>query len=76
MLDPAEAAVQRLGPLLASLGDAPEADLALDAVIPAQQRSRLCVTGCPEAFAAGASGWLGHRPTVDQVDLRSAGGAF
>jgi glutamate racemase len=76
MLDPAEAAVQRLGPLLASLGDAPEADLALDAVIPAQQRSRLCVTGCPEAFAAGASAWLGHRPNVNQVDLRSAGRAF
>jgi len=76
LLDPAEAAVQRLGPLLASLGDAPEADLALDAVIPAQQRSRLCVTGCPEAFAAGASGWLGHRPSVNQVDLRSAGRAF
>jgi glutamate racemase len=76
LLDPAEAAVQRLGPLLASLGDAPEADLALDAVIPAQQRSRLCVTGCPEAFAAGASAWLGHRPTVNQVDLRSAGRAF
>jgi len=76
MLDPAEAAVQRLGPLLASLGDAPEADLALDAVIPAQQRSRLCVTGCPEAFAAGASAWLGHRPSVSQVDLRSAGRAF
>ena len=76
MLDPAEAAVQRLGPLLASLGDAPEADLALDAVIPAQQRSRLCVTGCPESFAAGASAWLGHRPSVNQVDLRSACKAF
>jgi len=76
LLDPAEAAVQRLGPLLASLGDAPEADLALDAVIPAEQRSRLCVTGCPDAFASGASAWLGHRPTVNQVDLRSAGRAF
>ena len=76
LVDPAEAAVQRLGPLLASLGDAPEADLAADAVIPAQQRSRLCVTGCPDAFAAGASQWLGHRPAVNQVDLRSASRAF
>jgi len=76
LIDPAEAAVQRLGPLLASLGDAPEADLALAAVIPPQQRSRLCVTGCADTFADGASRWLGHRPTVEQVDLRSNDHAF
>ena len=76
LMDPAEAAVQRLGPLLASLGDAPEADLASAAVIPPQQRSRLCVTGCADTFADGASRWLGHRPTVEQVDLRSNDHAF
>ena len=76
LVDPAEAAVQRLGPLLATLGDAPEADLQAAAVIPPQQRSRLCVTGCPDTFADAASRWLGHRPTVQQVDLRSIDHAF
>ena len=76
LIDPAEAAVQRLGPLLASLGDAPEADLASAAVIPPHQRSRLCVTGCADTFADGASRWLGLRPTVEQVDLRSNDHAF
>lgn len=76
LVDPAEAAVQRLGPLLASLGDLPEADLGGDAVIPAAGRSRLCVTGCAENFAAAATPWLGHCPAVQQVDLRSAGRPF
>lgn len=76
LMDPAEAAVQRLGPLLASLGDAPEADLTSAAVIPPPQRSRLCVTGCADTFADAASRWLGHRPTVERVNLRSIDHAF
>ncbi|MCP9810127.1 glutamate racemase [Cyanobium sp. HWJ4-Hawea] len=76
LIDPAEAAVQRLGPLLASLGDSPEADLGGDAVFPTDVRSRLCVTGCALDFAAAATPWLGHCPSVQQVDLRSTERAF
>ncbi|MEB3308341.1 MAG: glutamate racemase [Cyanobacteriota bacterium] len=69
LLDPAEAAVQRLGPLLASLGDAPEAELGLEPVLTPRQRTRICVTGCPDAFARKASHWLRGCPTVRHVDL-------
>jgi glutamate racemase len=69
LVDPAEAAVQRLGPLLASLGDAPEAELGEEPVLTPRQRTRLCVTGCPEAFARSASHWLRVCPGVEQVTL-------
>jgi glutamate racemase len=76
LVDPAEAAVERLGPLLANLGDLPEGEQASrpgDRLLP---EARLCVTGCPFSFADAALRWLGRRPAVQQVDLRSAGCAF
>jgi glutamate racemase len=76
LVDPAEAAAERLGPLLGSLGEPPEVERQGESVVPAVQRSRLCVTGCPDTFATGAEDWLGHRPSVERVALRSAAGAF
>lgn len=73
LIDPAEAAVARLGPLLASLGDLPESeqqDLAHWAATAG--RTRLCVTGCPDSFASSARSWLGRPATVEQVSLRTA----
>lgn len=67
LVDPAEAAVARLGPLLASLGDVPEGEQ--DAT-QAQASTRVCVTGCAASFEASALPWLGYRPDVQQVDLR------
>ena len=69
LVDPAEAAVQRLGPLLASLGDQPEVELEPQPVLPPSQRARLCVTGAPEAFARAAAVWLPDCPPVEQVQL-------
>lgn len=69
LIDPAQAAVERLGPLLASLGDLPESEQPRG---PVAQRSRLCVTGCPESFARAAECWLGRRPAVERVSLRLA----
>jgi glutamate racemase len=77
LVDPAEAAVARLGPLLASLGDPSEGAWPVDGPGPAsgpaspQRLTRVCVTGCPLAFQASAEPWLGYRPEVQQVDLRS-----
>ena len=76
LVDPAEAAVGRLGPLLASLGDLPEGEQPLLAAGGRPVPSQVCVTGCASSFAAAAQRWLGHRPAVSQVDLRSAGRAF
>jgi glutamate racemase len=76
LVDPAEATVERLGPLLGSLGEAPEVERRCEAVEPIGRRTRLCVTGCPEAFAAGARSWLGHLPVVERVALRSECCAF
>ena len=73
LVDPAEAAVKRLGPLLASMGGMPEGELSGVAVVPPADRTRVCVSGCAEAFADGASRWLGYRPAVERVDLRSVG---
>ncbi|MEX1316447.1 MAG: glutamate racemase [Synechococcaceae cyanobacterium] len=75
LIDPAEAAVARLGPLLASLGDLPESEQGLTLVPTASESTRLCVTGCPDSFAASAHTWLGRRPAVERVSLRSAGRA-
>jgi glutamate racemase len=76
LVDPALAAAQRLGPLLASLGDAPEVDQAEDAVRPPLERTRFCVTGAADAFAASASAWLGSRPAVRSVSLQSPARAY
>ena len=76
LVDPAEAAVRRLGPLLASLGDAPEIELGDAPVLSSLQRTRLCVTGCPESFSRAASVWLPDCPPVERVDLRLADRAF
>jgi glutamate racemase len=73
LVDPAESAVRRLGPLLASLGGLPEGELGAVQVLPPERRIRVCVSGCPEAFAIGARRWLGYQPSVEQVDLRSVG---
>lgn len=82
LVDPAEAAVERLGPLLASLGDLPEVELEQaerDQGLPEPDpgcpgdRTRVCVTGCPSSFERAAQRWLGYRPSVEQIDLRSAG---
>jgi len=76
LVDPAESAVRRLGPLLASMGGMPEGELAAVEVVTPAERTRVCVSGSAEAFADGASRWLGYRPAVEQVDLRSMGQAF
>ncbi len=76
LVDPAEAAVERLGPLLASLGDLPEGEQPSHPQERPLPEARLCVTGCASSFADGALRWLGRRPAVQQVDLRSAGCAF
>jgi len=76
LINPAVAAAQRLGPLLASLGDAPEAERQDDPEAPPLQRTRFCVTGPAEGFATAAATWLGSIPQVQQVDLRSLARAF
>ena len=73
LVDPARAAVARLGPLLASLGDLPEVEQPPDLTPVAPGHSRICVTGCPDSFARAATRWLGNTPAVEQVDLRAAG---
>ena len=69
LVDPAEAAVQRLGPLLASLGDVPEGERQAEPVLAPLQRTRICVTGRAEAFAQAAATWLDGSPQVEQVVL-------
>ena len=76
LVDPALAAAQRLGPLLASLGDSPEVDQAVESVRPPLERTRFCVTGPADAFAAGAAAWLGSRPAVRSVSLQSPTRAY
>jgi glutamate racemase len=75
LVDPALAAVHRLGPLLASLGDVPEVE-SIEPVTPPMLRSRFCVTGGADAFATAAAGWLGSRPPVRTVSLQSLVRAF
>ncbi|MBM5793191.1 MAG: glutamate racemase [Cyanobacteria bacterium K_DeepCast_0m_m1_088] len=69
LVDPAEAAVARLGPLLGSLGELPEVDRHAEPLAQLQQRSRICVTGCASSFARAAERWLGTPPVVEQVNL-------
>jgi glutamate racemase len=76
LVDPALAAAQRLGPLLANLGDPPEVECEGDPVSPPMERSRYCVTGSAEAFADAAATWLGARPAVRSVSLQSPARAF
>jgi glutamate racemase len=75
LIDPAEAAVDRLGPLLGSLGQTPEGECSPESISPPQSRTRVCVTGPAASFAAAADPWLGYQPGVEQVDLRSNGGS-
>ncbi|MFM7634500.1 MAG: glutamate racemase [Cyanobacteriota bacterium] len=70
LVDPAEAAVQRLGPLLASLGDVPEGERIDEPVPTPMERTRLCVTGCADAFAKSAAVWLNFQPGVERICLR------
>ena len=76
LVNPAVAAAQRLGPLLASLGDMPEVEQDEVLVEPPMQRTRFCVTGAAEAFADAATTWLGCRPQVRSVSLQSPARAF
>jgi len=76
LVDPALAAAQRLGPLLANLGDPPEVECEGDPISPLMERSRYCVTGSAEAFAEAAATWLGERPSVRSVSLQSPARAF
>jgi glutamate racemase len=76
LVDPALAAAQRLGSLLANLGDPPEVECEGEPVSPPMERSRYCVTGSAEAFADAASTWLGARPAVRSVSLQSPARAF
>ena len=69
LVDPALAAVARLGPLLASLGELPEAEHGQDPAPQPLQQRRICVTGCAESFARSAARWLGAQPQVEQVSL-------
>jgi glutamate racemase len=73
LLDPALAAVQRLGPLLGSLGDQPEGAQVSVSVQPLEQRLRLCVTGSADTFASAAAPWLSFTPQVERVELRPGG---
>ena len=70
LVDPAKSAAQRLGPLLASLGDVPEVE-SVEPVDPPMRRSRFFVTGPAETFAVAATFWLGNRPPVRTVSLQS-----
>ena len=70
LVDPALAAVARLGPLLASLGELPEADRDRDPQPQPLQHCRICVTGCADSFARAAARWLGVEPKVEQVTLQ------
>ena len=72
LVDPAMATAQRLGPLLASLGEAPEVEQPWQPETSPLQRTRFCVTGCVETFSHAATNWLGTRPGVQAVNLRSA----
>jgi glutamate racemase len=71
LVDPAVATGHRLGPLLASLGESPEAERAAEPVLSIPERTTYCVTGSAEAFATAATTWLGQRPTVHGVNLQS-----
>ena len=72
LVDPAVATAHRLGPLLASLGESPEAERGAEPLIPTSERTTYCVTGSAEAFAAAATAWLGQRPSVHGVNLQSS----
>jgi glutamate racemase len=69
LIDPALAAVARLGPLLANLGDLPEGERQHEQTPPPGSLRRICVTGCALTFAEAATRWLGEEPRVEQVDL-------
>ena len=70
LVDPAEAAARRLGPLLDTLPSAPLGQGGPgDRVAPGG--CRYCVTGSADAFADAATAWLGERPVVQGVNLQS-----
>ncbi|CAK6695865.1 glutamate racemase [Synechococcus sp. CCY9201] len=71
LVDPAQAAARRLGPLLGNLGDSPEVDLEDDPIDPPRLLYRYCVTGSASGFAKAATRWLERRPRVETVELRT-----
>ncbi len=76
LVDPAVAAAQRLGPLLASLGESPEVERIAEPQPAEPLRTYYCVTGEAEPFAKAATAWLGRRPNVRTVSLQSPARAF
>ncbi len=72
LVDPALAAAERLGPLLAA-ADAGAGDSHAGGPVDAPVgETRFCVTGSAEAFARAATPWLGFAPAVRQVSLAAA----
>ncbi len=71
LLDPAAAVARRLGPLLTSLGDPSEQESQGVPLPPPMERTRFCVTGSAQDFAAAATDWLGSEPLVRSVSLQS-----
>ncbi len=71
LVDPAEAAARRLGPLLGNLGDAPEVELGDEPIDPPRLLYRYCVTGSASGFARAATRWLDRLPRVERVRLQS-----
>ena len=67
LIDPAEGVARQLDALLGTPDPGrPDQSLSLE-------NTRLCVTADPEGFARRATPWLGTRPRVEGVSLRSEG---
>ena len=67
LIDPAEGVARQLDALLGSqIPGRPERPLSLE-------NTRLCVTADPESFARRATPWLGARPIVEGISLRTEG---
>ena len=67
LIDPAEGVARQVDALLGSpIPGRPERPLSLE-------NTRLCVTADPESFARRATPWLGARPIVEGISLRTEG---
>jgi glutamate racemase len=72
LVDPAVAAVERLGVLLKQAPTPPSASCGLHQPRSLANNGRFCVTGDPRSFALAATPWLGWQPAVEQVSLHAA----
>ncbi|MCP9771525.1 glutamate racemase [Synechococcus sp. Tobar12-5m-g] len=75
LVDPAVAAVERLGALLQQTPVAPASSCGLHLPRTLANDGRFCVTGDPRCFARAATPWLGWQPAVEQVSLHTPVGA-